>query len=137
MIQTNRKSTEISAGMTVSATPQASFWNMRRKLFIPSVAVMSLLAVSFIIYNVMTTIQRNQAESNRDLTRTSSAIQASIKDLQKLALGLATEMANMPQVQAAFAAQDRQQLTEISLPTFEIVREEFGVKQYQFILPYL
>jgi len=135
MIQTNRKSTEISAGTAIPTTPQASFWNVRRKLFIPSVAVMSLLAVGFIIYIVTTTIQRNQAESNRDLTRTSNAVQASIKNLQSLALGLATEMANTPQVQAAFAAQDRQLLTEISLPTFEVIQKEFDVKQFQFILP--
>jgi len=135
MIQTNRKSTEISAGTAIPTTPQASFWNVRRKLFIPSVAVMSLLAVGFITYIVTTTIQRNQAESNRDLIRTAVAIQASITDLQNLALGLATEMANTPQVQAAFAAQDRQLLTEISLPTFEIIQKEFGVKQFQFILP--
>lgn len=135
MIQTNRKSTEISAGTAMPTTPQTSFWNVRRKLFIPSVAVMGLLAVGFIIYIVTTTIQRNQVESNRDLTRTFSAVQASIKDLQKLALGLAIEMANTPQVQAAFAAQDRQLLTELSLPTFEVIQKEFDVKQFQFILP--
>jgi len=96
---------------------------------------MSIVSLGLIIYIATFTIRRNQAEASRDLTRTLTAVQFSLEDLQSLSLGLATEMANNPQVQAAFAARDRELLTEITLPTFEVVNREFDVKQYQFILP--
>lgn len=135
MTQINRKSTETPAGATLPTRPQKSFWNVSRKLLIPSMAVMILLALGLIVYITIFTIQRNQTEATRDLTRTASAVETSIEELQTLALGLGTEMANNPQVQAAFAAQDRQLLTEITLPTFEVVQKEFDVKQFQFIQP--
>lgn len=118
-----------------SGAPQKSFWTVGRKLLFPSVAMMAALALGLIIYSAVFTVQRNQAETAQNLTQTARAVASNIEGLQDLALGLATEMANSPQVQAAFAAKDRQLLTEIALPTFEVVQKDFGVKQYQFILP--
>jgi GAF domain-containing protein/HAMP domain-containing protein len=120
---------------SLPAATQKPFWTVGRKLLIPSVALMALVALGLIIYIATFTVRRNQSEASRDLSRTLSAVQASLKDMEKLSLGLATEIANSPQVQAAFAAKDRKLLTEITLPTFEVVAKEFEVKQFQFIQP--
>jgi GAF domain-containing protein/HAMP domain-containing protein len=120
---------------SLPAATQKPFWTVGRKLLIPSVTLMALVALGLIIYIATFTVRRNQSEASRDLSRTLSAVQASLKDMEKLSLGLATEIANNPQVQAAFAAKDRKLLTEITLPTFEVVAKEFEVKQFQFIQP--
>lgn len=117
------------------AATQKPFWTIGRKLLIPSVTLMALVALGLIIYIIAFTVRRNQAEASRDLTRTLNAVQASLKDVEKLSLGLATEMASNPHAQAAFAAQDRELLTELTLPTFEVVAKDFDVKQFQFIMP--
>lgn len=135
MFNTNRTSIESHADRTMSVIPKKSFWNLSRKLLIPSMAVIAVIALGLITYIAIFTVQRNQSETTRDLTRTISAIETNIEDLQVLALGLATEMANTPQVQEAFAAHDRELLTKLTLPTFEITQKEFEVKQFQFILP--
>ncbi len=135
MSQKNPNSSGNPADTSPSGAPQKSFWTVSRKLLFPSVATMTVLALGLIIYIATFTIQRNQAEAAQNLTQTAGAVESNIQGLQDLALGLATEMANSPQVQAAFAAKDRQLLTEIALPTFEVVQKDFEVKQYQFILP--
>ena len=129
MSQTNRKSTEDPASVHLP------FWNISRKLLIPSVIVMVTLALGLIIYITIFTIQRNQSDTTQNLTRTESAIESSIGQLQTLALGFASQTANTPEVQAAFAAQDRPLLTETTLPIFQATQKDFAVKQFQFILP--
>jgi methyl-accepting chemotaxis protein len=135
MIQTNRKSTEVSAGTAMPVTGQKSFWTVSRKLLFPSIIVMTALVLGLIIYVTIFNIQRNQSEATRDLTRTNDSIKSNIDGLQTLALGLSTELAVSPQVESALAAQDRQLLTELTLPTFEVIQKDFDVKQLQFILP--
>lgn len=120
---------------TGSGTLQNTFWTVSRKILFPSVAVMAVVVLGLIIYLVTFTAQRNQSEAMKDLTRTKTAVESHISELQTLALGLATETANNPSIQAAFARQDRKLLTEITLPTFQVLSKDFAVKQYQFILP--
>lgn len=124
-----------SATQSLPAATQKPFWTVGRKLLIPSLALMVLVALGLITYIAAFTVQRNQTEANQELSRTLSAVQASLEDAEKLSLGLATEIANNPQVQAAFAEQDRELLTELTLPTFEVLAKEFEVKQFQFIQP--
>ncbi|MCI0519783.1 MAG: GAF domain-containing protein, partial [Chloroflexi bacterium] len=49
--------------------------------------------------------------------------------------GLAVQTAENPQVQEAFAAGDRQRLTELTFPVYEHIRDRFDVPQHQFHLP--
>ena len=118
-----------------SPTNILSFWTVSRKLVIPIVTVLVLLALGLSLYDFSTTTQRENAEEVQDLTRIQSSVLTQIEGLQKLALAIATDMANNQEVQAAFAAGDREHLTEIALPTFNVVQNEFDVKQYQFLLP--
>ena len=60
---------------------------------------------------------------------------AQIGEHEEMALALATSVANMPDVQRAFAAQDREELIRLLLPSYEALREERGVPQFHFHLP--
>jgi methyl-accepting chemotaxis protein len=121
--------------MSAAPKPQKSFWTVNRKLLLPSVALMVTLALGLVSYIAYFIVQRNQAEAARDLNRVESSVQGNLTEIQTLSLALASEMASSPQVQAAFASQDRQALQDLTLPIFETVQKDFAVKQYQFILP--
>jgi GAF domain-containing protein/HAMP domain-containing protein len=120
---------------TRMSAPQKSFWTVNRKLLLPSVAVMTVLALGLVGYLAYFIVQRNQAEAERDLNRVESSVQGNLTNMQTLSLALASEMAVDPQVQEAFASQDRQALQELTLPIFETVQKDFAVKQFQFIRP--
>ncbi|MCL4528944.1 MAG: GAF domain-containing protein [Chloroflexi bacterium] len=116
----------------------SSFWrglSLSRKLLIPILAVTILFAIGLVSYNFYGNAQKNQANEAQGLENIQSAVLNQIDGLSNLALGLATEMANNPGAQAAFASGNRQYLTDITLPTFDAVQKDFAVKQYQFVLP--
>ncbi len=116
----------------------SSFWrgmSLSRKLLIPILTIIILIAIGLVSYTFYSNSQRSHADEAKGLESIQSAVLSQIDGLSNLALGLATEMANNPEAQAAFASGDRQHLTDITLPTFQVVQKEFAVKQYQFILP--
>ena len=136
MIQTNHKSTEVSAGTAIMpATGQKSFWTISRKLLFPILAVIILLSTSLIFNNYYTTVQRYNEQERNSLEQIQAGILNEIDGINQVALALAVETANNPEVQAAFANGDRARLTEIMLPTFKIVNQEFSVKQFTFQSP--
>lgn len=51
------------------------------------------------------------------------------------ALALADQVAMIPDVQAAFAAGDRERLAALFAPGFKAMKQEHNVRQFQFHLP--
>lgn len=49
-------------------------------------------------------------------------------------MGLAIQSASNPEIQAAFAAQDRQRLTDLTLESYTILKDQYDISQYQFHL---
>ena len=116
-------------------TQTGSFWTVRRKLFIPVITLVVLGTVGLIGYNQYVSSQKNSAQEAQELERLKNTFLAEIQSTETLALGLATSAANNPEVQAAFAAGDRERLTELMLQTYETANKEFAVKQFQFVSP--
>lgn len=109
--------------------------SLRNKLLFAFFAMLFVLALGTVLLDYNTTNQRIVDEETRDLGRLEISVKNQITSLEQLSLALATEMAGSPEVQAAFAANDREKLTEITLPTFLVVQEKFNVKQLQFLQP--
>lgn len=109
--------------------------SLLNKLLLSFIAMLIVLSLGTVVFNFYSTTQRINAEEEKDLTRLQVSIQNQVDGLQQLSLALATEMANNPEVQAAFASGNREHLAEITLPTFLAVQSKFNVKQYQFLLP--
>lgn len=112
-----------------------TFWTVSRRISIPLVIIFVLGISSLVGYNYYQNSQQEQAALESELQKLEFSTLDKINGLETLALGLATETAENPEVQAAFAANDREKLQEIMLPTFNIVNANFAVKQYVFHLP--
>ncbi|MBN2887464.1 MAG: methyl-accepting chemotaxis protein [Chromatiaceae bacterium] len=105
---------------------------IRLQLQLGTVAVI-LMTLAFILPAVFTTVgtsaQRAEAYRLQDLYL---GLNASIRQESDRALSLATAVASIPEVQAAFAARDRERLSALTLPIFERMRQAHGVVQFQF-----
>jgi putative methionine-R-sulfoxide reductase with GAF domain len=105
------------------------------KLLLPSLLVFLLVLVLFFVYSAVSFNADNQA---RQLDSSRQAEQIVATELQKLsdfALGLAIQSAQTPQIQEAFAARNRLMLLEMTIDTFNNLRDQFGVRQYQYHTP--
>jgi len=109
--------------------------NIRNKILIP-VLTISAAALSMIIgiglYQFDRSASEREAERLANLDQTFSN---NIKLLENFSLALALEAANNPEIQEAFASKDRARLTEVTLPAYQVLDEEFDIPQYQFHLP--
>lgn len=106
-----------------------------RKLLIPTLIFISLIIAGLITYNTVVSVQKsNQVEYER-LQDMGDVFQARLKSKEDLAVALASEVANNPEVQAAFAAKDRERLVELTLPSYQVLDAQFDIPQYQFHLP--
>lgn len=64
-----------------------------------------------------------------------AALQQSIDKESYLAEALAQQIASLDDVSAKFAARDREALATMMLPAFKILKQRYGVKQFQFHTP--
>lgn len=108
---------------------------IRQKLLVPTLLFIALSLIG--IQALLTGIEANQnvRREQTQLRQLSLAFDSKVNDLRTFAIGLAYQSASNPDIQAAFAAQDRQRLQEITLPTYELLDQEFGIPQYQFHTP--
>lgn len=77
----------------------------------------------------------SQQSEIRQLESLHSTLQANVKSTAAEALTVATAATSAPAVEAAFAQRDRAKLTALTLPTFEALKKEHNVKQFQFHTP--
>jgi PAS domain S-box-containing protein len=74
-------------------------------------------------------------QEEQSLANAALIFQNRLDSLEAFALALSIEVANNPEVQAAFAAKDRERLIELTLPAYEQIDAQFDVPQHQFHLP--
>lgn len=106
-----------------------------RKILVPIItlfALVLLVLIGLIVAYAQNSLETQEA-ANLDLLRQS--YNNSIEAQKQLALSLATQLAQNPEVQAAFAAGDRQRLTDLTLPAYLTLAAQYGVSQAQFHLP--
>jgi len=104
------------------------------KLLTPTVVFIALVVAVLIAYNSYVSVQQiDEAEFDR-LTSMEEVFRSRLKAKEDLAVALAFEVANNPEVQAAFAAGDRERLIELTLPGYEVLDARFDIPQYQFHL---
>jgi GAF domain-containing protein/HAMP domain-containing protein len=106
-----------------------------RKLLLPVLFFSTLLAGSVVLINLYFSRSSLRIEETRQAENLYQALRLKFSSLEDLALGLATQTAENPQVQEAFAAGDRQRLVELTLPAYEQINQQFDVPQHQFHLP--
>ncbi|CAG35707.1 methyl-accepting chemotaxis protein [Desulfotalea psychrophila] len=97
-----------------------------------------LLAATTLILITCSAIFLNRTVKHaeeRELRGHYEAIINSLEQKGRLAEALSILMANIPEVQANFAARNRESLTEQLSPAFNILKEKFGARQSQFHVP--
>ena len=114
---------------------RGSSLRLTRKLLIPTLIVFSLIMAGLITYNAITSAQQFDKVEEARLENMSEVFNSRLKAKEDLAVALATDVANNPEVQAAFAAKDRERLIELTLPSYQVLDEQFDVPQFQFHLP--
>lgn len=105
---------------------------LTRKLLIPTLIALSILLIAIFGYFSATTVQKFNDSERAYLENVNLQFQTSIKAKQDMAVALALEVANNPQVQSAFAAGDRARLIELTLPGYEALDAQFDIPQFQF-----
>jgi len=97
------------------------------------IAFMTASIIVFVNY----TTQKNMmaGAQHRELRAYSHKLFASLEDEARRALSLADHVAGVPDVQSAFASQDRERLAEMFGPGFADMKKTHGVRQFQFHLP--
>ncbi len=106
-----------------------------RKLLIPALGFFALVMLGLISVNLVATTYRQDQQEADDLRRLEQVLSARLKSLENLALALATQVANDPEVQAAFAAGDRDRLVALTQSAYAQLDAEFSVPQFQFHVP--
>jgi nitrate/nitrite-specific signal transduction histidine kinase len=106
-----------------------------RKLLIPTLAFFTILLLGLVAYFVVYNFGALNDEENRNLSTLNLAFDTNITSMADLAIALATNVANDPEIQASFAAGDREHLTELTLDSYLSLKGRYDIPQYQFTLP--
>lgn len=109
--------------------------NIARKILIPilllAVVVMSAM-VGFVTWD---TDKRASQDEQHELELLGLTFNNELSTLNNFALGLATQVANNPQVQLDMKNRDRQALETLVMPAYEALKQKFELAQYQFHVP--
>lgn len=108
---------------------------LARKILVPVLIIFSLLIAGFFLYSFLTSQADIRAREIENSQQAEKIFNSEIKRLGDFALGLAIEAATNPEIQAAFAAQDRTKLKELTLDSYIALNEQFNIPQYQYHLP--
>jgi len=105
------------------------------KILLPSLLAFVLVIILFLIYSVSIFNAENQAREIENKARTEQIISTELQKLNDFSLGLAIQAAENPEIQEAFANQNRERLQALTLDSFNALEEKFGIRQYQYHLP--
>ena len=94
---------------------------------------LTVFSISYVALSGMTELSKSA--ERRELTQLYEAIKSEIKSEARLATALAKYTANVTPIRDVFAEGDRDALSEIMIPAFNMLNKDFGVKQLQFHLP--
>ena len=96
------------------------------------VGFLAVLIVPLVISELNATIE--QAEE-RELRSLFDGAEAEIASEGRLATAASQAIALLPPVERAMAARDRRALENLTLPVFQTLHDDFGVRQFQFHTP--
>ncbi|HKY54063.1 MAG TPA: cache domain-containing protein, partial [Anaerolineales bacterium] len=105
-----------------------------RKLILPALIVFAVLLTGIFGYSYINLHNTFHEAEEGDLVSYSDAFVAELDNQKNVALALASAAAGNPEIQEALAAQDRQRLVAITLPSFESMKS-YNITQYQYYLP--
>ena len=103
-----------------------------RKLLITTLVFFTIAMLVITAIGVFSFTRSLREQVNNDMDRLEQVFLSRLDGLETFALALATEVANNPEVQAAFAAGDRERLTALTLPVYQRLDEQFDIPQHQF-----
>jgi PAS domain S-box-containing protein len=106
-----------------------------RRLLIPLLIFLAIVLMLVQAYQARRDALLVTQQEEQDLAKAAQVFQNRLDSLEAFALALSMEVANNPEVQAAFAAKDRERLIELTLPAYEQIDAQFDVPQHQFHLP--
>jgi GAF domain-containing protein/HAMP domain-containing protein len=106
-----------------------------RRLLITTVVFFAIALLAITALGVFSFTRSLRKQVDNDLDRLQQVFQGRLDGLESFALALATEVANNPDVQAAFATGDRERLIELTHPAYLQLDEQFDIPQHQFHLP--
>ncbi len=130
----------IIAGLVILALIGLVIWqtikgkSLRNKILIPILAITALFLSGIIAIGANQTNQSITASENERLLNSYRIFNNRISLLENFSVALATEVANNPAVQEAFANKDRERLIDLTLPSYLILDQEYDIPQYQFHL---
>ena len=118
----------------ISQLPKFIAAKLSRKILLPVFIIGLLIFTGFFAFNYLTNTADNKARQEETSRLAEQFFNLKLHDLNDFSLGLAVQSANNPEVQAAFAAQDRQKLLGLTLESYTALKEKYDIAQYQFHL---
>ncbi|MBD3815298.1 MAG: SpoIIE family protein phosphatase [Halothiobacillus sp.] len=109
--------------------------SIARKILLPILLLTVVVMSAMVAFVTFDTEQRARHDEQRELDLLSLAFNNELSTLNNFALGLATEVANNPQVQIDLKNRDRQALEKLVMPAYQALKHKFEIAQYQFHLP--
>lgn len=109
--------------------------SITRKLLTPLLVLVAAAWLILIAFNTWDAQATARTQEDKEVLRMRQAFAARQASLESVAVMLATQSANDPEIQATFAAGDRMQLIQLTLPTYQVLKDQYGVAQYHFHLP--
>jgi PAS domain S-box-containing protein len=106
--------------------------SLKWKLLIPFLFLSFVGTTSLILLSLSNQRKLIETQEKKKLSDYYRAFSDQIEDRERSALSLAYQVARSPAVQEAFAMRDRQALTDLLLPSYQILKQKFDVKQFHF-----
>jgi signal transduction histidine kinase/DNA-binding response OmpR family regulator len=106
-----------------------------RRILLFTLFLVLLSFVGLILHQTNAHNQNAREAEEAYLQSLQDTFNTTLKERENLALALALNMAHTPDVQAAFAAGDRERLIELTAPAYQQIDRAFDMPQFQFHLP--
>lgn len=106
-----------------------------RRLLLPTLAFMAFVILTLLSIQAWLENRRITQNEQDKLQTLQHIFNNRLQTEEDFAVALALASANAPEIQAAFAALDREALIALTLPAYEQLDARFGIPQYQFHLP--
>ncbi|UCF01857.1 MAG: PAS domain S-box protein [Deltaproteobacteria bacterium] len=106
--------------------------SLKWKLLIPFLFLSFVGTTTLILLGLSTQRKIIENQEKKKLSDYYQAFSDQVEDRENSALSLALQVARAPAVQEAFFRRDRQALIDLLLPSYLVLKKEFGVRQFHF-----
>jgi len=108
---------------------------LTRKLITPTVILFSILLAGLFVYFFSSLHDAYHEAEEGDLASFNDSFSAEVENQKQLALALASNAAGNPAIQNALASRDKQALSALAVPSYQLLRENnTNVILYQYYL---